>query len=133
LTLNTELHNPEEILCEYLHEQMHWYENRLRCASEGSPLIAELKQRYPQAPVGFPEGGNDEYSTYLHLLANWLEIEAASQFISRERVEEITRTKRYYRWMYGTVLSDWRSLGELFWAYDIIPIVPAEQFASNPS
>jgi hypothetical protein len=133
LTLNTELYNPEEILCEYLHEQMHWYEARLGCASEGSPLIAELKQRYPQGPIGFPEGANDEYSTYLHLLVNWLEIEAASQFISRERAEEIARKKRYYRWMYRTVLSDWRTLEELFRAHGIVPIAPAERLASNPT
>ena len=131
LTLNTELYNPEEILCEYLHEQMHWYEDRLGCAGEGSPLIAELKQHYPDAPVGFPEGANDEYSTYLHLLVNWLEIEVASQFMARERAEEIARNKRYYRWMYRTVLSDWRSLEELFRARGIVPIRPAEALASR--
>jgi hypothetical protein len=125
LTLNTALYDPEEILCEYLHEQMHWYEERLGCAGKGSPLIAELKQRYPKAPVGFPEGANDEYSTYLHLLVNWLEIETASQFVLRERAEEIARGKHYYRWMYRTVLSDWRSLEELFRAYGIVPIVSA--------
>jgi len=129
LTLNTELYNPEEILCEYLHEQMHWYEAKLGCAAEGSPLIAELKHRYPRAPIGFPEGANDEYSTYLHLLVNWLEIEAASQLIARKNAEEIARGKRYYRWMYRTVLSDWRSLEELFRAYDIVPIAPAGQLA----
>ena len=125
LTLSTELYNPEEILCEYLHEQMHWYEDRLGCAGEGSPLIAELKRFYPQAPVGFPEGANDEYSTYLHLLVNWLEIEAASQFIARARAQEIARNKRYYRWIYRTVLSDWRSLEEIFRTHDIVPIAPA--------
>jgi hypothetical protein len=129
LTLNTALYDPEEILCEYLHEQMHWYVVRLGCADEGSPLIAELKQRYPQVPAGFPEGANDEYSTYLHLLINWLEIEAASQFMARERAEAIARKKHYYRWMYRTVLSDWRSLGELFRAHGIVPIAPAEQLA----
>jgi hypothetical protein len=132
LTLNTELYNPEEILCEYLHEQMHWYETRLRCASEGSPLIAELKQRYPQVPIGFPEGANDEYSTYLHLLVNWLEIDAASLFISRERAEEIARKKRYYQWIYRMVLSDWCNLEDLFRAYDIVPIAPASRLAGNP-
>jgi hypothetical protein len=131
LTLNTELYNPEEILCEYLHEQMHWYEDKLGCAGEGSRLIAELKQRYPQAPVGFPEGANDEYSTYLHLLVNWLEIEAASHFMARGRAEEIARRKRYYRWMYLTVLSDWRSLEELFRAHDIVPITPADQLVPS--
>ena len=129
LTLNTQLYNREEILCVYLHEQMHWYAGRLDCAGAESPLITELKQRYPQAPTGFPEGANDEYSTYLHLLVNWLEIEAASQLIARKNAEEIARGKRYYRWMYRTVLSDWRSLEELFRAYDIVPIAPAGQLA----
>jgi hypothetical protein len=125
LTLNTQLYDPHEILCEYLHEQMHWYTERQNCAGPRSPLIAELKQRYPQAPTGFPEGANDAYSTYLHLLVNWLEIEAASQFLGRQRVEEIARGKHYYRWVYRAVLADWLALDELFRAHDIVPIAPA--------
>lgn len=128
LTLNTELYDPAAILCEYLHEQMHWYLTKLKVADDGAPLIVELKRRYPAAPVGVPEGANDEYSTYLHLLVNWLEIEAASVFVDRDRVEEIARNKRYYRWMYRTVLSDWRSLEELYRSYDVVPVKPAEGF-----
>jgi hypothetical protein len=60
---------------------------------------------------------------------NWLEIEAASQFMVRERAEEIARKKHYYRWMYRMVLSDWRSLEELFRAYEMVPIKPADQLA----
>ncbi|MDC3911925.1 hypothetical protein KQE47_26715, partial [Raoultella planticola] len=75
-----------------------------------APVITALKQRYPEAPVGFPDGANDEYSTYLHLLVNWLEIEAASQVIGRERVMEIVGRKHYYQWIYRTVLSDRDSL-----------------------
>ena len=131
LTLNAALYNPEEILCEYLHEQMHWYVERLGCADEGSPLIVELKRRYPNAPVGFPEGGNDEYSTYLHLLVNWLEIESAAHFVPRQRVEEIARNKHYYRWMFRTVLSDWESLEELYRAQGIVPIAYAEPAADS--
>jgi hypothetical protein len=110
LTLNTALHDPEAILCEYLHEQMHWYLVSLDCAGEHAPVMTELKLRYPNAPVGFGEGANDEYSTYLHLLVNWLEIEVASEFIGRERVTEIVGRKHYYRWIYRTVLSDWSHL-----------------------
>ena len=119
----------DELLATYLHEQMHWYLTKLKTADDGSPLIAELKRRYPAAPVGFPEGANDEYSTYLHLLVNWLEIEATSRFTGRERVEEIARNKHYYRWMYRTVLEDWRPLEELYRSYDIVPIRPAGQLS----
>jgi hypothetical protein len=129
LTLNTFVYNPDEILSLYLHEQMHWYAERLGCAGPVSPLIAELRNRYPRAPTGFPEGADDEYSTYLHLLVNWLEIEAASQFMARARAEEIARNKYHYRWMYRTVLADWQSLEELFRAHRIVPITPADQLA----
>ncbi len=125
LTLGTQPHGPDQILCEYLHEQMHWYTERLDCAGPGSALIDELKHHYPAAPVGFPEGADNEYSTYLHLLVNWLEVEAASQFLPRARVDEIVRGKHYYRWIYQTVLADWRELETLFRARGIAPIAPA--------
>lgn len=131
LTLNTALFNPDEILCEYLHEQMHWYLDGLSRADPSTPLIAELKRRYPEAPIGYPEGANDEYSTYLHLVVNWLEVEAASQFLARERVVEIAHTKHYYRWVYRSVLSDWDSLEDLFRAHDIVPIRPVRDTDSK--
>ncbi|MCK1492118.1 hypothetical protein IVB14_17250 [Bradyrhizobium sp. 180] len=126
LTLNTALCDPEAILCEYLHEQMHWYLVGLDCAGETAPVITQLKQRYPDTPVGFPEGANNEYSTYLHLLVNWLEIEATSRFIDRERVIKIVSQKHYYRWIYRTVLRDWHELEEIFRTHAIVPIAPAE-------
>ena len=131
LTLNTELYDAEEILCAYLHEQMHWYESKLGTAAESSVLIAELQRRYPDAPIGFPEGANDRYSTYLHLLVNWLEIEASSQFMTRERAQEIARNKRHYRWVYRTVLADWHDLEKLFRANGIVPIATAEKFSDH--
>jgi hypothetical protein len=82
---------------------MHWYVDGLGPAELNAPLIIELKQRYPEAPVGYPEGANDEYSTYLHLLVNWLEIEAASRFVELERVREIAGRKHYYLWVYRIV------------------------------
>jgi hypothetical protein len=124
LTISTQLFNPDEILCEYLHEQMHWYETALG-TDERSPLIAELERRYPHAPIEYPDGAYDKFSTYLHLLVNWLEIEAASNFMKRERAEEIARNKSYYRWIYRTVLSDWISLESLFRENGQVPIVPA--------
>jgi hypothetical protein len=127
LTLNTQLFNPDEILCEYLHEQMHWYEEISGCVRVESPLIAALKKRYPQAPIEPPEGARDEYSTYLHLLVNWLEIEAASQFLGSKRAQVIAHNKSYYRWIYRTVLSDWRELETLFRAHNIVPMAPADQ------
>ena len=126
LTLNTQLYDPEEILCEYLHEQMHWYTERLGCAGPESSLISELRRRYPQAPTVLPEGARDAYSTYLHLLVNWLEIEAAAHFLSRKRAEAIALGKHYYRWIYRTVIADWVMLEELFRDHKVVPIAGAD-------
>jgi len=89
----------------------------------------DLRRFEYTAPIGFPEGTSNEYSTYLHLLVNWLEIEAASQFMTRERVREIAGRKHHYRWIYRSVLSDWHSLEDLFRTRGIVPIAPAEHAA----
>ena len=114
----------DEILSAYLHEQMHWYADA-RGVDQQSPVIAELERRYPHAPIEFPEGAYDKLSTYLHLLVNWLEIEATSNFLPRERAEEIARNTGYYRWIYRMVLTDWNSLERLFREQGHVPIVYA--------
>ncbi|MBS0530010.1 MAG: hypothetical protein JSS22_11560 [Proteobacteria bacterium] len=130
LTLNTQLFNPAEILSEYLHEQMHWYATGFGI-NEQSPVILELGRRYPNAPAEFPEGASDRDSTILHLLINWLEIEAVSAFLPRQQAEDIARRKRYYRWIYQTVLTDWRPLESLFREHGIMPIIHANDMAGR--
>lgn len=56
---------------------------------------------------------------------NWLGSETASRFVGRAGVEEIARHRRYYRWIYRTVLSDWHPLEALYRSYGIVPIQPA--------
>ena len=46
---------------------------------------------------------------YLHLVINWLEVAATSEFIGRVRACAVAETQRTYRWIYRTVLRDWTS------------------------
>jgi hypothetical protein len=130
LTLNTRPQSDDALLCTYLHEQMHWYLWRLGGPSSDpvAPFYDELKRRYPTAPTHIPDGANDEYSTYLHLVINWLEIEAASCLLGREQAISVALATPVYRWIYRQVIKDWDELGLLYRKHKIIPIKAASHF-----
>jgi hypothetical protein len=117
----------DELLSTYLHEQMHWYLWHLGTPERDmvAPFMDELVRRYPDAPTEPPEGARGYDATYLHLVVNWLEIAATSEFIGRERALAVARAQRGYRWIYRTVIKDWDALGELYERHDIVPIRPA--------
>jgi hypothetical protein len=114
----------DELLSTYLHEQMHWYLWYLGTPEHDmvAPFMDELVRRYPDAPTGPPDGALGYDATYLHLVVNWLEIAATSEFVGRERAAAVARAQRSYRWIYRTVLKDWDALGELYERHDIVPI-----------
>jgi len=57
---------------------------------------------YPKVPVGYPDGAQDEESTYLHLIDRHLEIQADRQLIGRERTARAMQfwSEHHYRWVY---------------------------------
>lgn len=78
LTLNTRhLKDDELLLSTLVHEQMHWYLEKK--PDETKKALASLKELFPQVPVGFPEGANDEMSSYIHLLVCYMELQADRQ------------------------------------------------------
>jgi hypothetical protein len=125
LTLSNRFADSEDaLLSTYLHEQMHWYLWYLGTPDRDmvAPFMDELVRRYPDAPTEPPDGARGYDATYLHLVVNWLEIAATSEFIGRERAFAVARVQRSYRWIYRTVLKDWDLLGELYERHDIVPI-----------
>ena len=133
ITLNSWVHDDLGLLAMYLHEQMHWYVTWYSHAHapQWRELFERLRERYPTVPAIEAGGGNDEFSTYLHLLVNWLEIEAVSQFIDRDRVESHVRALHFYRWIYRTVLDDWEPLGTLYREQGLLPIRSATQMSAD--
>jgi hypothetical protein len=87
-----------------------------------APFMDELVRRYPNAPITPPRGARGYDATYSHLVVNWLEIAATSDFIGRERAFAVAEAQRSYCWIYDTVVKDWDQLGELFERHDIVPI-----------
>src|SRR5262245_40906725 len=79
LTLNGFARDDLGVLTTYLHEQMHWYVTWYSHvhAQRWQEIWGALRARYPDVPAGKPDGAADEFSVYLHLIVNWLEVEVA--------------------------------------------------------
>lgn len=125
LTLGNRFTDSEDqLLSTYLHEQMHWYLWHLGTPDRDmvAPFYDELVRRYPDAPIELPDGARNYDATYTHLVVNWLEVAATSEFIGRERAFAVAATQRSYRWIYRTVVKDWDRLGELYERHGIVPI-----------
>ena len=105
LTLNARFaDSPDELLSSFIHEQLHWYLREHDAQQKAA--IAELRQMYPEAPVGLPEGADSAYSTYGHLVDCYLEIQADRELIGLERTDQVIKNKPWYTWIYKTILRD---------------------------
>ncbi|MEO1493867.1 MAG: hypothetical protein AAFV19_17070 [Pseudomonadota bacterium] len=126
LTLNTYTTEPHALLSVYLHEQMHWYLDL--CATDAvARTLPILRARYPGAPDAASERARDEMSVYLHLVVNWLEIEAASQVIGAEAARAVHANPLVYPWGYATVISDWSALEALYQETGVLPLQDARE------
>ena len=125
VTLSSFVFNDLALAAMYLHEQMHWYATWFSHAhpQQWKEIFRRLRQRYPQIPAIDGGGAQDEASTYLHLLVNWLELEGVSRLFARDEVERHLRGLPFYRWIYrlsstisrpsqrSTASSAWRRSG----------------------
>lgn len=107
LTLHTRhLDSDDLLLATFLHEQLHWFlvqqpEERVAGA------LRDLRALFPSVPDGPPEGAHDEKSSYLHLIVNYLELEALTEVIGEDRARAVLEfwVGDHYRWIYRTVLD----------------------------
>ncbi len=117
-------------LSTYLHERIHWYLTDHR-AMEESRAIEILQQRYPDLPSPESERALDEYSIYLHLVVNWLEIEPTGKVIGREETLRLFDEPFVYPWIYRTVIRDCRSIGGLLIDSRISPMPDARSLSNS--
>ena len=87
----------------YLHENIHWYLDAHQ--TKIADIIAMLKKRFPNVAVGYPEGARDEYSTYLHMVVCFLELDAIRQLLSEARYNKVIHfwQKDHYTWIYKLI------------------------------
>lgn len=114
LTLNTRhLDDDGLLLATYLHEQLHWFaETHFEGAMRA---IEELRPRYPQPPVGYPDGAEDEFSSYAHYIVCYLEWQALLDVVGAAEAGRIFTFWRvdHYRAIYAAVMDDIEAIGEI--------------------
>lgn len=87
----------------YLHENIHGYLDAHQ--TKLADIIAVLKKRFPNVAVGYPEGARDEYSTYLHMVVCFLELDAIRQLLSEARYNKVINfwQTEHYTWIYKLI------------------------------
>lgn len=114
LTLNTKNRDDDlRQLSTFLHEQMHWYESADARETAVDRAIEDLRQRYPNPPDHEEIGTRSEYSTYLHLVVNWLTLDALRHLLGEEEARTLTDENRIYRWVNQRVLADTEAIGAI--------------------
>lgn len=77
-------------------------------------LNAELRTRYPDLPVGFPDGCRSTFSNYLHIVVNFFEYQAFRELLGDDRARAVIEQHPGYRAIYAIVLRDCEGLEHLF-------------------
>jgi hypothetical protein len=122
LTLHTRhLKDDDLLVSAFVHEQLHWF--LVQKDKETNEAIKELRVLFPKVPVGFPEGSEDEESTYLHLLVNYLEYRADRELLGELRAKQVMDfwATDHYKWVYKTVLERTRDIGNIAFKHKLIP------------
>lgn len=105
LTLNTRyLKDDELLLSTFIHEQIHWFIDEKK---ESMTADKELREMFPKVPVGFPEGANDEVSTYYHIQVCFLEYLAIEKLFGELKARQVIEFWKndHYTWIYKTILE----------------------------
>lgn len=123
LTLSTRhLKDDELLLSTFVHEQLHWYLGVK--PKETDEAYKELRSMFPKVPVGFPEGGRDEESTYKHILVCYLEYQAVRGLLGELKAKQVMEfwATDHYTWIYKTILEREREIGSLLSKHKLFPV-----------
>jgi len=122
LTLHTRhLKDDDLLLSTFVHEQLHWF--LVQNEKETQEAMKELRLLFPKVPVGFPEGSENDESTYLHLLVNYLEYQADKELLGELRARQVMEfwSTDHYTWIYRTVLERGRDIGNILLKHGLMP------------
>src|SRR4029453_12441606 len=119
------LKDDDLLLSSFVHEQLHWF--LVQKDKETKEAMKDLQALFPKVPVGFPEGAEDEESTYLPLLVNYLEYRADRELLGELRAKQVMDfwSSDHYTWVYKTVLERRRDIGNIMFKYKLIPAARA--------
>lgn len=121
LTLNTKYRdNDTRQLATFIHEQVHWYESANENEAAVERAIDALRKQYPDPPSHNEVGTRSEYSTYLHLMVNWLTFDALRHLLGATEARALVDANDIYRWVNQRVLADTETIGAILEAEGLI-------------
>lgn len=100
-------------LSSFIHEQIHWYLDEKENKVALGRILSRLRELYPEVPVGGGQGARSAFSTRLHLVVNWLELDAGVELLGEAEARRIASTYSHYRWIYERVLEDTAMIGAI--------------------
>lgn len=106
LTLHTRhLLDDDLLLSTYLHEQLHWW--LASQPEQTSAALADVRQAFPNLPVGYPQGSDDSAGNDLHILVTYLEWQAVIAVVGELRARQIMEfwADDHYTHVYRAVLE----------------------------
>lgn len=122
LTIITRYLKDDELLMStFIHEQFHWFiDGKLESAAADK----EFRKMFPKVPVGFPEGANDEVSTYYHIQVCFLEYLAIERLFGELKARQIIEFWKndHYTWIYKTILERRQDIFSVMRKHNLLPV-----------
>jgi hypothetical protein len=99
------------LLSNFVHEQLHWW--LVAHQQDTDAAIRELQQLFPGMPVGGADGAQDEQSSYLHLIVNYLEYQGDKALLGEQKAADVMEFWKgdHYRVLYKTMLDSESVIG----------------------
>jgi len=131
LTLNTQfidtgMAGKLNVLAQYVHEQIHWGLD-LHRKQETQKAIAFFEDHYADLHSSFPETAQDRYSTYLHVIVNWLELDCLRRLLGEGKGNEIILKSYTYSKIYTLVHNDFKFIQCQLERFGIYPLPSAAE------
>lgn len=121
LILNTiHLNDDDALLSTFLHEQIHWFVSEVDKNAKVFEAIKELKLIFPRIPQinSFMEDKN--FSSYLHLIVNYLEYDGLRCLLNENRAREAINKKGKYVELYKIIIQQQDKIREILEKYNLI-------------
>jgi hypothetical protein len=93
------------LLSNFVHEQLHWW--LVAHQQQTDAAVSELRELFPNLPVGGLDGAVNEQSSYLHLIVIYLEWQGDKALLGDKTAADVMAFWKsdHYRVLYTTVLG----------------------------
>jgi hypothetical protein len=117
-------HDPDHplwLISSYIHEQLHWFWLLAQHGNRSLAAMEHFETMFPNLPVGPPQGCRSEFSNYLHVAINYLELLACAELVGLEQARAYIARKPFYTAIYALVLAESDRIHAILQERELIP------------